>query len=74
MVSGKVEPDRIESLEKKAEKACKNLNDILWDDQKYLEYITHAAGVIQTLAGDRGIDRELGRNRDFTEQFMKALL
>lgn len=74
MITGSVEPDRIETHEKKAEKACAALNKIIWDDGKYLDHINHAAQVIQELAIDRGIDRELGRNRDFTDQFMKALL
>ncbi|MGW4742731.1 AIPR family protein [Nocardia xishanensis] len=74
VVSGNPEPDKLESLEKKAEKSCAALNKLLWDEKAYLESIHCAAEIIERLAGARGIDRELGRNRDFTDQYMRALL
>jgi hypothetical protein len=73
-LTGNAEPDKIETLERKAEQACAPLNKLLWDDKQYLDAIVSAAAVLKEIAGDQAIDRDFGRTRDFTDHYMKALL
>lgn len=67
-------PERVESIDKKAEKDCKPFNAFLWDDDRYLEAVQTCADALVKLAGGQEINRDFGRTRDFTEQYLSELL
>ncbi|WP_329036739.1 AIPR family protein [Streptomyces sp. NBC_00178] len=67
-------PEKVESIDKKAEKDCKPFNSFLWDDDRYLESLQVCAKVLVKLAGGQEINRDFGRTRDFTEQYLSELL
>jgi hypothetical protein len=72
--SGSSIPDRVESVDKKAEKDCKPFNAFLWDDDRYLSAVQTCADALVKLAGGQEINRDFGRTRDFTEQYLSELL
>ncbi|MFB6505920.1 AIPR family protein [Streptomyces sp. NPDC002466] len=67
-------PERVESLDKKAERDCKPFNAFLWDDDRYLAAVQTCAEALVKLAGGQEINRDFGRTRDFTEQYLSELL
>ncbi|MET7557783.1 AIPR family protein [Streptomyces albidoflavus] len=67
-------PERMESTNKKAEKDCKSFNTFLWDDDRYLEAVQICSDALVKLAGGQEINRDFGRTRDFTEQYLSELL
>ncbi|WP_159460510.1 AIPR family protein [Lentzea albidocapillata] len=69
-----IKPDSVESNEKKAETACSSFNKLIWNDQEYLKAIARCEKVLRDLAEGREITRDFGRTRDFTDQYLKALL
>jgi hypothetical protein len=71
---GSTSADAIESSERKAEEACGGFNKMLWDDQRYLENLLKVASTLRGLAGSQEINRDFGRTRDFTDQYLRELL
>ncbi|WP_255953346.1 AIPR family protein [Streptomyces odontomachi] len=67
-------PEKVESVGKKAEKDCKPFNVFLWDDDRYLEAVHTCVDALVKLAGGQEINRDFGRTRDFTEQYLSELL
>lgn len=74
LVQGSIAAPKIEQTERKAEPACKPLNDCLWDDAKYLELIGKCISVLEEDLTSPDQIREVGRSRDFTDQFLKKLI
>lgn len=66
--------DKIESNESRAELICRPFNDFLWNDRVFAEALTKCELVLRELAGSQEINRDFGRTRDFTEQYLRALL
>jgi hypothetical protein len=67
-------PEKIESIERKAEEACSGFNKLLWDDAAYLRHVSTCANALRQLARGQEITRDFGRTRDFTDQYLRRLL
>ncbi|MFF7441107.1 AIPR family protein [Streptomyces sp. NPDC008122] len=72
--AGSTAPDKVEGVAKKAEANCKEFNSFLWDDALYLAALQRCAKSLVELAGGQEINRDFGRTRDFTEQYLSDLI
>ena len=74
IVANTMTPEAIQGNEKRAEIACSPLNELLWDDHKYLTALQQCNSALGDMISSPEQIREAGRSRDFTEQYLRKLI